>query len=64
MMSNCKAYRELDQMVCGSCGLAWSVGDTDVPVCKPIGPKPVKPAKRIKGRLRSLRRLHGLGDKK
>ncbi len=62
-MNNCKAYRENDQMVCGQCGLAWSVGDTDRPACSTV--ETVKPStsKRVKGRLRSLRRLHGLGDK-
>lgn len=34
-MNSCKAYRENDMMVCGQCGLQWSIGDSDRPDCKP-----------------------------
>ena len=54
-MNNCKAYRENDMMVCGQCGLQWSIGDSDRPDCKPVEPTP----KKIR-RIRSWRRIHNL----
>lgn len=54
-MNNCKAYRENDTMVCGQCGLQWSIGDSDRPDCKPVKPVTVGSS-----RCRSLRRVHNL----
>ena len=34
----CKAIRQLDQMQCAQCGLAWDVDDDDLPGC--FAPRP------------------------
>lgn len=37
-MSNCKTRREFDEIVCGTCGLRWSVDD-EPPECTHTLPK-------------------------
>lgn len=37
----CQARRCNDQMMCGRCGLAWDVDDTDPPTCAPTEPDTV-----------------------
>lgn len=38
MNSNCKARQYSDQMICGTCGLAWDVNDPEPPKCNPVKP--------------------------
>lgn len=33
--SGCQARRYSDQMLCGTCGLAWDVNDPEPPACQP-----------------------------
>jgi hypothetical protein len=32
---DCRALRQLDEMKCAACGLAWDVGDKNPPACNP-----------------------------
>ena len=56
MTKSCEAYREQDMMVCGRCGLQWSVGDSDRPECNPSATKSLRQNQNI---IR-VRQTHGL----